>query len=302
VVRIQNVLCPVDFSASTARQVATAAELSRVFGARLVLHHNITSAPIGAGVGWMYASEVKRDFIAEDEVELHLHRLIDRIEGVSADACVTRGLPWTAVVNAAKAEDAQLVVIATHGTANEDHASVTEQVLEDAGSQVLVLHETGDAHDPHFARGQGTREAFLVPTDFSRDAQPALDMAFELARVMPIDLHLLHIESLRQVEKEPTITKLDQRRLDAMIPDDLRQVVTVHVTTGDPGHEIPATAERLGVSCIVMGEHARTPLKRWFTHDTSRDVLHFAHCPIWYVPAATPVLVPVKAKAATASA
>jgi hypothetical protein len=33
-----------------------------------------------------------------------------------------------------------------------------------------------------------------------------------------------------------------------------------------------------------MGEHARTPFRRWFTHNTSRDVLHLAHCPIWYVP------------------
>jgi nucleotide-binding universal stress UspA family protein len=33
-----------------------------------------------------------------------------------------------------------------------------------------------------------------------------------------------------------------------------------------------------------MGEHARSPLRRWFTHDTAHDVLRAAHCPVWFVP------------------
>ncbi|MBL8139715.1 MAG: universal stress protein [Acidobacteria bacterium] len=284
-VPIQNVLCPVDFSAATARQVAMAAELSRVFGARLILHHNLTTTPLGAGVGWMYASEVSRDFATEDEVETRLKHVIEQLPaGVAASACVTRGMPWTAVVNAAQAEHAQLVVLATHGESNEDHASVTEQVLEEAGSLVLVLHETGDAATPQFTTITGNRQSFLVPTDFSRDAQPALALACDLARRMPIDLHLLYVESARQLGKEPTMAEIDRQRLAALVPDDLKSRVTVHIGTGDPGHEIAAAAERLGVACIVMGEHARTPFRRWFTHNTSRDVLHFAHCPIWYVP------------------
>ena len=37
---IKTILCPVDFSQATARQVELAAGLARLFGARLVLHHN----------------------------------------------------------------------------------------------------------------------------------------------------------------------------------------------------------------------------------------------------------------------
>lgn len=284
-VPIQNVLCPVDFSAATPRQVAMAAELCRVFGARLILHHNVTSTPLGAGVGWMYASEATRDFATEDEVEMRLQRLIATLPaGVTAAACVTRGLPWTSVVNAASVEHAQLVVLATHGEVSEDHASVTEQVLEQAGSLVLVLHETGDSTAPHFETAGSDRQVFLVPTDFSREAQPALALAFDLARRMPIDVHLLHVEAGRQTAKTTTQAEIDQQRLAALVPDDLKTRVTVHVGAGDPGHEIAASAASLGAACIVMGEHARTPFKRWFTHNTSRDVLHLAHCPIWYVP------------------
>ena len=38
---IRTVLCPVDFSPVTARQVDVAADLARAFGARFVLHHNM---------------------------------------------------------------------------------------------------------------------------------------------------------------------------------------------------------------------------------------------------------------------
>ena len=34
----------------------------------------------------------------------------------------------------------------------------------------------------------------------------------------------------------------------------------------------------------VMGEHARDFVHRFFTHDTAREVLHRAPCPVWFVP------------------
>ena len=33
-----------------------------------------------------------------------------------------------------------------------------------------------------------------------------------------------------------------------------------------------------------MGEHAPGFFRHYFTHDTAREVLHRARCPVWYVP------------------
>ena len=52
---IRTVLCSVDFSEATARQVDLAAEICRAFGAQLILHHNRVELAIGSGVGWMWA-------------------------------------------------------------------------------------------------------------------------------------------------------------------------------------------------------------------------------------------------------
>ena len=187
-VHIKSILCPVDFSAATARQVAIAADLSRAFGARLVVHHNVEHMPIGAGVGWMYAAETSRGFPSEADAEQQIERVIaDLPDNIVAEGCVTRGVPWSSVLNAARAEQAQLVVLATHGDASEDHASVTEQVLDEARSLVLVLHDTKtDTRAPRFSSPTAERQVFLVPTDFSAEAQPAVSLAFDLARQLPI--------------------------------------------------------------------------------------------------------------------
>ena len=54
---------------------------------------------------------------------------------------------------------------------------------------------------------------------------------------------------------------------------------------GSPGDGIMAEAAKLDAELIVMGEHARGFFRRYFTHDTSREMLHRARCPVWFVPA-----------------
>jgi hypothetical protein len=148
----------VDFSAATARQVAMAAELSRVFGARLILHHNLTTTPLGAGVGWMYASEVSRDFAGEDEVETRLQHVIEQLPaGVAASACVTRGLPWTAVVKVAAEPNWWC---SPPRRDQRGPASVTEQVLE--RPDALLVARDGDMSA---AFSSSAARECSVPTD-----------------------------------------------------------------------------------------------------------------------------------------
>ena len=62
-----------------------------------------------------------------------------------------------------------------------------------------------------------------------------------------------------------------------------------------------AAAVDLAVNCIVMGEHATTGLRRWFSRDTSQGVLHDAPCPVWYVPAMSVAHVTYGERAAAAA-
>lgn len=284
---IRTVLCPVDFSNATKRQVDFTVELCALFGARLVLHHNLPNVGTGAAVGWMWA-EGHPGALSKSDAEEQLQRTLAGIpKSVPSEARLTHAPPTASVLTVAQIVQADLLVLTAHGGSHDDHMSMSEQILESSSCGVLALHDASIDHAaPRFSLAGIAPQRVLVPTSFSETSDDAVSFAFDLARQLPLEVHLLHIEPSRTSSEEPASTQADEdrRRLRALVPSDLEDRTQIHVATGDPAEEIPAIAERLGASLIVMGEHRRTSLKRWFTRDTGRFLLHHAHCPVWYVP------------------
>lgn len=283
-IAIRTILCPVDFSEATARQVDLAADLCRAFKARLVLHHNLSALAPGAGVGWMWAAD--HPPVSEETVRQRLAALAESRRGLDVEISITRGPASAAVLAVSEAVAADLVVLSTHNQPPEEHASVTEQVLEEAQRSVLALHDTGaELHALSFDLSAGHRQVTLVPTDLTPESRAAVDFAFELARTLPLDIHLLHLLGHRPKTGAHDRAVADaERHLQALIPQDCADCASVHVKVGDPAQGILQEAGELSAACIVMGEHTRVPLRRWFSRDTSRAVLHKAPCPVWYVP------------------
>lgn len=277
---IRTVLCPVDFSEATHRHVQTAASLARLCGARLVLHHNLSALGVGAGVGWMWSAD--KEPVTESQAAARLGDLAAALgPGLPIDLRITEGPASSSVRAVSEAVDADVVVLCTHDAQSDDHASVTATVLQHTHRAVLALHEPShDAGDLRFETGTGAPQVLLVPTDFSPESRRAVGFAFELARALPLDIHLLHI--LRGRELTPGEA---DRHLHELVPPDFGARVQVHVSEGHASEGIVTIARDLNAACIVMGEHARSLLRRWFSSDTSEGVLHDAPCPVWYVPA-----------------
>jgi nucleotide-binding universal stress UspA family protein len=284
---IRTVLCPVDFSDASEHQALFAADLCQLYGARLVLHHNVEDVSAGVAVSWMWAGK-HAAFAWDIEAERRMKSFVGRIPAwIPMQARITHGPPTGCVLAVAGIVDADVLVLTIHGRTGEDHMSLTEQVLERSCCAVMALHEaTGDPNAKRFACRSGALHRVLAPTSFSETSAAAVRLCFDLARRLPIELHLLHIEPSRTPVSEPDSAQAeaDRRRLSGLLPNDLRERAKLHVAAGDPAREIPAMAEALGASLIVMGEHTRAPLRRWFTRDTGRSVLREANCPVWYVP------------------
>jgi nucleotide-binding universal stress UspA family protein len=284
-IEIRTVLCPVDFSPATARQVDVAADLCRAFEARLVLHHNLLSLGTVASVGWMYHADHPPE--SPQEVETRLREHLTRVsDGLDTEARITQGPSSQTVLAEIESVDADLIVLSTHGKAADDHASVTEQVLGHARRSVLVLHdERVEHHTPHFA-SKTDRQVVLAPTDLSPESRAAVDTGFDLARRLSMELHLLHLlpEGSHKRSDYQQLQAQVRQELMAIVPEDLSTRVRLHVEDGDAGRGIVRAAESTSADCIVMGEHTRAPIRRWLSKDTSRAVLREAPCPVWYIP------------------
>ena len=284
-IALQTVHCPVDFSPATPRQVDLAADLARAFGAKLVLHHNRHSLGTGASVGWMWHADHQPQ--TQETLEQKLAALASEVPpGVATETLMTEGPLSRAVVAVAEAIDADVVVLTAHGTTGDDHVSISEQMLERCSRPVLVLHEPAiEIRTPHFAQAVQGREIVMVPTDLMPGSRAAMELGFDLARALPIELHLLHLIPDGILSRDHGAAVDEARtRLEALVPEDIADRVTLQVGLGDPAEGILRAADLLAASCIIMGEHTRTPLRRWFSRDTSRAILHQARCPVWYVP------------------
>jgi nucleotide-binding universal stress UspA family protein len=281
---IRIVVSPVDFSPATGRQLNLAIDICRAFGARLVLHHNVTDVSVGAGVGWMWHADKKPP--SNPSPDDQLRSLVSHVpRDVPVESCITRGALTEGVMTVSEVAQADLVVLSAHDGETKDHASVIDHLLERSNRSVLVLHDPGtDLTVPRFASGEGQPvllQSLLVPTNLSGESHEQVTLAWDLARRFPFRVDLLHVME-DHVPGEADRAAVAQ--LEALVHDDLASRTTVHVRTGDTVPTIVEAARDLGAFCIVMGEHTRAPIKRWLTHDTSRAVLQQASCPIWYAP------------------
>jgi nucleotide-binding universal stress UspA family protein len=278
---VRTVLCSVDFSDATARQVDLATEICQAFGAQLILHHNQVKLAVGSGVNWMWEPGHGEVALTPEQ---KLRGLLASVPAdTRAEMRLTSGSIADAVLAVGHDVDADLVVLSTRGAPTDGDGSVTERVLQSATLPILAMHQAVHDHrTPRFSATVTERQPLLVPTDLTPASQPAVDAAFDLARRFAFDVHVLHVLAHGTADGEAATNA--RRSMAALAPPDLPRPLEVHIETGVAARAIARTADRISAACIVMGEHARTPMRHWFRPDTAQGVLHPAPCPIWYVP------------------
>jgi nucleotide-binding universal stress UspA family protein len=147
-----------------------------------------------------------------------------------------------------------------------------------------------------------TAQHFLVPTDFSADADDALEYAMTLASKLQARLTLLHvIEPLivGSVETMPYlfIQDLEDKISQSMEPYRTRITAAglqcdYAIVHGVPFHVIVETARKDQVDLIIMGTHGRTGLRHVLLGSVAERVVRLAPCPVLVVRTPAPAPVP----------
>jgi universal stress protein A len=293
---MDTVICPVDFSSLSRRELDLAAEVCQVFGARLVLLHNLAAVHEDWAKAWEWKKSNGRSERSEAEAQEELENLLSELpDTVRAEGVITRGPAGQVLLHLARELQADLLVLGSHGRSTEDHFSLTERILEDCCCPVLAIEEgRSEHHRFHLRRDQGPE--ILVATDLTESGNKAVAYAFSLARSLPARVHLLHIweasgftalpiDAVAPRTEEPN-SGLTQAlaRVRELIPPDLDSQVETHVLPGRAAEGILEAARELDPEILLMGAHARGLLRRFFTRDNSRELLHRAPCPVWFVP------------------
>lgn len=298
--KIQTVLCPVDFSSLSDAELRLATEVCETFGARLVLHHNLAAAAPGMSKAWEWEGAHLAEGITEIEAEKRMAELLARIpKGVVTEARISRGPVALLLLYLIEELNADLLVLGSHGWSSEEHASVAERLLERCPCPVMTVQE-GKGEGSTFrlrpsTLGQPVRA--LVATDLSEPSRQAVSYAFDLARQLPLELHLLNVAAARSIapaaavgyarpEKSDYALELVEAQLKDLVPDDFTGRVQCHVEVGRAAEGILRSLQSLDPEFLLMGQHAKGFMRHFFTHDTAREMLHRANCPVWFVPAA----------------
>lgn len=147
--KIQTILCPVDFSEPADQALAAAEDLARQFDARLVVVHVIEPMQVipAPQVGATPAFDVSHYLGAmrEHGERMLLERTAAlRTRGVDADWRLGEGSVADQVIELAASEEADLIVVATHGRSGFKRfflGSVADRVVHHATVPVLTIRE-----------------------------------------------------------------------------------------------------------------------------------------------------------------
>jgi nucleotide-binding universal stress UspA family protein len=146
---ITKILAPTDFSEDSARALEYAEEIARKFGAEIVMIHVdqplapvIIAPEFGTGFDMGAVSRLAEEqrLLAQRELDTIASRL--REAGLKSRGLLKVGAPFLEILTAAHSENADLIVMGTHGRTGLAHVlmgSVAERVVNRANCPVLTV-------------------------------------------------------------------------------------------------------------------------------------------------------------------
>ena len=148
---INRILCPVDFSKPSARALEYALALAERLGAQVDVVHAYEPPAYAVADGTIELPPYLQEGLAKRLRE----RLEQFVKETAAEASKTtvhlaEGVPYLQIVEVAKQQQADLIVIGTHGRTGLSHmmlGSVAERVVRTSEVPVLTVHAKGSSLD-----------------------------------------------------------------------------------------------------------------------------------------------------------
>lgn len=309
---LKRIMVPLDGSERAERGLAMAARLARATGSELLLVRVVSIPPIRF-VPYGEPAQIALALIANarEAADEYLKRIEKSplVEGITVEARAIEGHVTGDLLEAARIEHCDLIVLTTHGYSGFNHmrlGRVAQHVARHSVVPVLVLPVRDDspAHP-----GSTDDIRMLVTLDGSSLAEaavaPALELGQALAAPERISVHLLQVvdfftammsDAERGQNAPPPEIGAEERALELArlylteYAERIRRenphmkVTSSAVLAGDAAKMICDIAGTPpGYDFVAMATHGRGGLQRWAMGSTTERVLHAIHLPLLIV-------------------
>jgi len=292
-VRINHILCGIDFSDFSLEALRHGLVLARWYSARLTLLHVYPATrplveTVPGGVPIFLGTDPE---IAKEEVRRLCGPLLEAA-GRDAEIVVCPGDPTREITKQAEQLGADLLILGTHGKGGFERlflGSVAEKVLRSTPVPVLTIPPpVREPRSPVY-------KTILCPVEFSGASLRALEYALSLAREAGARLIVLHAieevlarhegEALAHLPLSEHYRRLERdarERLDALIPGDAADWCRpeTRLAWGRAHEQILGTVAAEHVELVVMGVQGRSAVNRWVFGSTTHRVIREAACPV----------------------
>ena len=288
-----RILVPLDGSPEANVALPLARAIAQPSGASIVLLH-VLDRP------WPELPGNEDEFEAQarlDEARRQLERVAEELRGsgLRVESVPTRGHVADAILEHIRVEEADLVVMCTHGRAGLERValgSVTERVLKDSQVPLLLLRAGG--------RRVSAIRKLLVAVDGSPGGAVGLATAVGLARGVGAQLHLVHdvVSAYAQVLAtydglayydpawDDEALASARNYVDGLVgrlqKAGLAASGEAHMVSNIP-EDIVAAARANDIDIIVMSTHALTGVPRAVIGSVADAVVRTAGCPVLLV-------------------
>jgi nucleotide-binding universal stress UspA family protein len=290
--KINRILCPIDFSEFSVKAYDHAQSLAWHYKAGLLLEHVTESLP---PMYPYYAFpdayvEISQQLRSNAEQQLQEFAKTHTRPGVGPECSVHEGAVANVILDLAEVQAVSLIVMGTHGLRGIDRVllgSVTDKVLRKAHCPVLAVRKP--AHDLVTQSGildVIPLQRILCCTDFSDPSEQALEYAVSLAREYEAELTLLHVlEGVAEsadIEDEIGKAKASLEKCLSLETDKNYKTKTL-VRIGSPYQQIIELALESRTDLIVMGVRGRNALDLAVFGSTTYRVVQLGPCPVLVV-------------------
>jgi len=287
--RIERILCPIDFSEFSVVAYDYAQSLALHYQATVYLQHVVDIIlppwPYYPPAGYLDADFRKICIDAREQLQEFAKSHTKN--GVQPECVVQEGEVTDSVLAFAEAQMADIIVMGTHGRRGFDRltlGSVTEKVLRKACCPVLMVRKPA----PETVAAEGAQNPVelrrvIFCTDFSDPSHRAFEYALSAATEFDAELTLLHVledvPSSASIEEEITTVK---KQLDKLIPPEGVKAgkIKTMVRIGRAYQQIIPLALEMQADLLIMAVRGRSALDLAVFGSTTYRVIQLGSCPV----------------------